>query len=334
MIRVKVTTMFPYSPLVRQTPGSTGRWGDCQFLVDNDDPDCDFWVVYGPMRQDQTANCPKGNTILFDDEPPDVRVYDRRYVRQFGTVMCCQPQVDHPNLILGRPAPPWHVGVNRMNEAMIFDYDAFRAMTHVDKSKLISVVCSSKAATAGHRLRLRFVERLREHFGARIDTFGRGFMPVGDKWEAVAPYMYHIVLENSSIVGNFSEKLTDSYLAGAYPLYYGCPNLSDYFPPQSYSPIDIHDPGKAIETIEQVISDDLYESRLQSVWEARRLVLDRYNFFAVLAQVCGGMPVSRRERTTIRPEWACKASPLSLRNAKAGVRRVIARLVSPARRAA
>ncbi len=325
MIRIKVTTMFPYSPLVRQTPGALGRWGDCQFTVDHDDPECDFWVIYGPMREELTAYCPKGNTILFDDEPPDVRVYDSKFLAQFGSVLSCQPNIDHPNIIRGRMALPWHVGVNRMNETTLLDYDALAAITHIEKPGLLSLVCSTKATTPGQRLRLRFVDRLVEHFGSDLDLFGRGFLPVGDKWEAVAPYKYHIALENSCVPNYISEKLTDSYVAGAYPFYHGCPNVSDYFPGQALTPIDIRDPRRAIETIEQAISDGLYESQLTDIWGARRFVLERYNFFGMLAELCSEMRVGRRQLTTIAPQWMFTTPQGVLKRAGRRVSRIATR---------
>ena len=334
MIRVKITTMFPYSPLVRQTPGSLGCWGNCQFQVDHDDPECDCWVIYGGMREQVTAYCPQGNVILFDDEPPAVRTYDARFLAQFGAIISCQSEISHPRLIRGRQALPWHVGINRMNETTVLDYDALAAMTWIDKPKLLSVICSSKGTTPGHRLRLRFLEHLRNHFGARLDLFGRGFLPVGDKWEAVAPYKYHIALENSRVRHYISEKLTDSYLAGAYPLYHGCPNVGDYFSSRAYTPIDIGNPQRALATIDQAIDQRLYEARLKDIWAARDTILQRHNFFGLLAEVCAGLPLGRLERTTIRPEWTFKTPASALHRAKANVRRLWTHWSPPPRRAA
>ena len=326
--------MFPYSPLVRQTPGSRGRWGSCQFQIDHDDPECDCWVIYGGMRAAASAYCPEGNTILFDDEPPGIRVYHPRFTAQFGTVLSCQSELAHPNVVHGRQALPWHVGVNRMNETAVLDYDALAAMGRIDKPKLLSVVCSSKNTTPGHRLRLGFLEHLREHFGPRLDVFGRGFVPVGDKWEAVAPYKYHIALENSRVRDYVSEKLTDAYLAGAYPLYHGCPNIGDYFQAEAYTPIDISNPGRAVATIEQAIDEGRYEAHLADVWAARTTVLNRYNFFAMLAEVCQSLPLGPLRRTTILPERSCRAPGSTLHRAKARARHLWQTWRPPKRRAA
>ena len=46
MIRVRLTTSFPSWPLLRQTPGGRGVWGDHRFFVNEDVDACDYWVVY------------------------------------------------------------------------------------------------------------------------------------------------------------------------------------------------------------------------------------------------------------------------------------------------
>jgi len=103
-------------------------------------------------------------------------------------------------------------------------------MHSLPKSKLMSVITSSKDFTEGHQKRLNFVRRLKDYFGEDIDVFGRGIREVDDKWDAISPYKYHIALENSVYPHYWTEKLGDVYLSGAYPIYYGCLNLEDYFP--------------------------------------------------------------------------------------------------------
>ncbi|MDB2522374.1 glycosyltransferase family 10 [Planktomarina temperata] len=50
-----------------------------------------------------------------------------------------------------------------------------------------------------------------------------------DKLESLRDYRFHIAIENSSYDGYFTEKITDCFLAGTYPIYYGCKNLDQYF---------------------------------------------------------------------------------------------------------
>jgi hypothetical protein len=54
-----------------------------------------------------------------------------------------------------------------------------------------------------------------------------------------------------------TEKLADAFLGLTYPIYYGCTNLSGYFPDKSFTPIDITKPDQAISIIEGLIEDEI-----------------------------------------------------------------------------
>lgn len=104
------------------------------------------------------------------------------------------------------------------------------------KPKLLSVICYNKTFTEGNRTKLRLLEILKQHF-KELDLFGRGTRLIEDKWDGIYPYKYHITLENGSFPHYWTEKLTDAYLRYALPIYYGCPNLTEHFSPQSFIPI-------------------------------------------------------------------------------------------------
>jgi hypothetical protein len=118
----------------------------------------------------------------------------------------------------------------------------------------------------------------------RVDVFGRGIRDIKDKWEAIAPYRYHIAIENSVVPHYWTEKLADTYLGGAFPFYHGCPNIGDYFPGESLAPIDIRDPDRAIQTIEAVIESGAFERSGPALAQAKERVLDEYNLFPTLVR--------------------------------------------------
>src|SRR5205823_6065776 len=145
-----------------------------------------------------------------------------------------------------------------------------------------------KTLTAEHQLRLAFVERLQAALGDELEIFGDGFRPIADKWDAIGPYHYHIVLENSSWPAYFTEKLADCYLGRAFPFYWGCPNLADYFPAGAFRWIDRDKPDDAVRVIRETMSAGVHATAAADVENARALVLNRYNFFpAALEVICG-----------------------------------------------
>lgn len=304
MIKVKLTTSFPSWPLLRQTPGWSGEWGNCKFYVDDDSIDqCDYWVVYDGLTKKQTATCPQGNLLFVASEPPEIKKYQPGFLAQFSKVISSDRSIRHPGLCLAQQSLPWMIGVSQSPSGpkCVMDYDGFAKSAPPIKTKLLSVVITKKRTTAGHRARLDFVEKLVDRYGAEIDVFGRGFQEVEDKWDAIAPYKYHLVLENSCRNDYFTEKLADAFLGLAYPLYWGCPNLADYFPEKSFSPIQLDDP----DGVKAVVDAATYEASLEALEMSKRLVLAKYNLFAVLSSFIqdqmGGRPKAL-SRVTLRPE--------------------------------
>jgi hypothetical protein len=307
MTRIKLSHPFRSRYLTRQTPGSRGVWEDCIFFIDEEVEECDYWVVYEGLKRDEHTRCSPQNTIIITGEPPSIKDYNPRFLAQFGTVITCNPNINHSHVILGQQSQPWHAGIVRTperNSTVKLNYDDFQNINYNQKDKLISVICSMKSATMGHRQRLRFVDHLRKHFNGKLDIFGRGFNPIPDKWDAIYPYKYHIALENSSIQDYWTEKLSDAFLGLAYPIYYGCTNISSYFPSKSFSSIDIYDPEKAISVIEEIIENRTYEKSMKYILEAKSLVLNQYNLFPMLASVCHDLKVnpSTIESVRLKPE--------------------------------
>ena len=105
------------------------------------------------------------------------------------------------------------------------------------------------------------------------------------KSESIDDYYYHIAIENYFGMHHWTEKLADPILGLALPIYAGCPNISDYFPENSYVSINLDDYEASIETVMQVLQDDSYTARLPALLEARRLLLEKYNFFAVVSAI-------------------------------------------------
>jgi hypothetical protein len=213
----------------------------------------------------------------------------------------------HPNVIFTQQGLPWHVGRHVVQDVDTYpftlDYDRLKAIDHFEKDKLISVISSGQADTQGHKRRQSFVQMLGKHFGSDLDIFGRGIRYVEDKWDGISSYGYHIVVENGAHPDYWTEKLADAYLGGAYPFYDGCPNISHYFPSGSYTQIDIDDPEGALSTIKNALQNEQYTRSLKELRAARELVLDKYNLFSMLAELCNRCPAqTRKVKVALRPE--------------------------------
>lgn len=307
MINIKFSTDNPNWPYLRQTPRSKGIWGSCKFWVNSDVDECDWWFIYEGLIRPEATRCDPDHIVFITGEPPVTRTYDPKFLAQFSSVITSHTDLAHPRTLLIQQALPWYVGVDkhtsRANNTFL-DYDNLKNMTveSLNKSKLISVISSSKEYTKGHRNRIYFVKQLINRFGDQIDFYGQGFFDIDDKWEAIAPYKYHIVLENSSVPHYFTEKLSDAFLGWSYPIYYGCPNIFAYFPRTSLTEIDVSYFDQAVDAIAKVIDADTFDERMLDIERARNLVLDRYNIFALMAEYSKAIPSKEKTQFNLYPE--------------------------------
>lgn len=297
--------------ILSQTKGRKGisSCGKYQFYVNEKIEDPDFVIVRGKsFKKPLTFNVAPENLILTTSEPYSVLAYPRDYCKQFGLVCSCQENLKHRNVKFTPAIIFWFAGVRfdaKGRPSPIKDYDYLKAAPTPRKTKLISVVSSTKAFTKGHVDRIRFVERLKERYGDKIDIFGRGYNGFEDKCDVINPYKYHIVIENSRAKYYWTEKLSDSFICESYPIYYGCTNINEYFPEGSYSTIDINDFEGSVRVIDELLANDAYEKAKPLLKECKDKVLDEYNLFNYLARIMDGMDSSLpRRKVTIKP---CKS---------------------------
>jgi len=308
-MRIKISTNFPDYPLLRQTPGGKGKWEDCEFFIGNEFDECDFWVVFEGLAKVETMICPKGNTLFIAGEPPSVKWYNPLFLRQFQQVLTCHRNMVHRNVICSQPPLPWRVGVkfsakeNRIKANYDYAYDDLKVLSEVKKDRTMSVITSDKAFTKGHQERLRFVRRLESVFGDDIDVFITSKSEMEDKWDAVGRYRYHIAIESLYYPNFWTEKLADPLLALSHPFYYGCPNLESYFSHRAFTRINIKDLDSAIATIRNAIDQNVYTESLSAMEEAKSLILNKYNLFPTLAELCHRLDKDTEKTSiTIKPE--------------------------------
>lgn len=288
--------MITRDPLVnfRQMKDHRGITDDGQYLFIVNDLDCqpDFVVVMGKgLRTEACFNVPRSHTLMLTSEPYSILDYPKGYCSQFGTVLACQRELKackQTDIIHTQAMLPWFVGIifgQRGEHRFTMNYEDI-AQAHPKKDKLISVISSNKAFSQGHVDRLRFIKKLQERYGDKVDVFGRGFKDFADKWDVLAPYKYHIVIENSSSDYYWTEKLADCYLAETYPIYHGCTNIQKFFPQEALTPIDIRHFEQTAVIIDRVIAADLATKRQDALLESKQRVLDKYNIFNFVAEAC------------------------------------------------
>ena len=126
------------------------------------------------------------------------------------------------------------------------------------KDKNISMIYSNKKAMKGHLLRHQVADKF-----DIIDLFGRGTPnPLEYKEDSLVDYRFSIVIENSKAENYFTEKLIDCLAVGTIPIYWGCPNIGEFFDPNgiiSFNTIE------ELDNIIPTLNDEFYNSKLEFV---------------------------------------------------------------------
>jgi len=65
------------------------------------------------------------------------------------------------------------------------------------------------------------------------------------------------------------------------PIYWGCKNIDKFLPKGSYINIDINKSGVEDEII-MISKSNLFEENIESIKEARKIILDKYNIWPTI----------------------------------------------------
>ena len=243
------------------------------FTYSRECKDYDWLVVFDEMPQSEVVYCPKERTILCTWEPVSIKSYSKAYVRQFGHLLTNRPfeAERHPGYRLGQGYFP------SFTKRGIFQDVQFEAP---EKVKSVSTVCSSKAMKhANHARRLEFISAIKSRF-PELDWYGKGIREIKKKTDALDGYQYHIAVENHIAPHHWTEKISDSIISGCLTFYVGDPDLGQVLPPESFIPVPANDVDRAVEIIRSAIASDEYSKTLPAINEARRLIHEKYNFYA------------------------------------------------------
>jgi len=288
--------------MARQAPGGRAAWKDATFVINAEVAECVAWVVHEGLSRTETTRCPAGQVILLTGEPPDIKSYEPSWLASFAHVVTCHRDLQHRSVIHAQTALPWLVGQT---------YDQL-TVAFPEKTADIAVICSDKAMVDGHRRRLSFVEQLVAL--TTMPRFGRGFRTLPDKWDGLAPFRYSVAIENSRHDHYWTEKIADCFLAGTVPVYWGAPNIKDYFPEEAMIIIDTLDPVEVARIIKAEATPEAYQRRLPALREAKRRVLEEYNLFEVAYQMAkAGKSNAPTVPVTLSPERRSRADGWYLR---------------------
>jgi hypothetical protein len=267
---IKIERYFIYPDLKRQTPQGAMKWGGFTFTEENV-MECDYLVILDYPKEDFSIQVNKNNIIHLCLEPPNEISKYRQYANKKVKVIFNQLDIKKNN-ILSHGALPWHINKD-------FDFLNNLKVESLSKENKIVWVTSNQRSSKGHNVRMDFLDKIKEL--SFVDFYGRGINPIDDKWDVLNTSKYAIAYENFKSDYYWTEKIIDCYLSYTMPLYFGCNNIENYFPKNSYIQIDPRD--KHIDLfLKEIVVSNKWEENLEAITKARDLILNEYQLFPFL----------------------------------------------------
>ena len=240
-------------------------------IVDNV-KDCDYIVM-----QDQTdEELPLDKKVIFFQKEPD-HVMHYKYEKEN-----LYKSFYHSKGETWMIQTPW-IGLT---------HDELVAMEPPTKQYNLSIVDSGKITLVGHHHRLQAIQDIVNHVpdvhmhghitrGRENTGPFKKSLPVRAKEDAFLRYKYAIAIENGQTPHYFSEKIIDPILCWTTPIYWGCSNISKYFPKGSF--VEIKDLNSGVGSqVASIIESQHYEENMDALAEARDLILNKYNLIPTI----------------------------------------------------
>ena len=233
---------------------------------------CDYIIM-----QDQTdENLPKDKQVIFFQKEPDhVKHYTYNKTPVYKSFYHSKGQA-------WMIQTPW----------VSLSHDELVELKCPEKKYKLSVVDSGRRDLPGHHNRLVVLEDILKcisdvHFFGYI-TEGRQntgpfktTLPPRTKEAAFLDYKYALVIENGRTPHYFSEKIIDPILCWTTPIYWGCSNISKYFPKGSF--VEIKDLNSGVGSqVASIIESQHHEDNMTALAEARDLILNKYNLIPTI----------------------------------------------------
>lgn len=255
-------------------------------------------VTYGSLSsyagQEQQAQLNSGSPSYF------VKNFDRKISISFDTIEH-DPTADF-KVLMQCESPTMYIALtqkiidNHKNFDLILTYD--ERLFHLPnarkflptaswikpnietKEPLLTFLMSSKRIAYHHIYRFKAMEILiatPNNHGIDFKHY-RSPPRLERKEDLLDTAMFHVAMENQPLRHMFTEKLIDCFVSHAVPVYFGCPNIEDYFDVNGI--IRFNTPDELIE-IKRNLSVDLYYQMLPAVKRNLELAQDyvKYSVF-------------------------------------------------------
>ena len=220
--------------------------------------------------------------------------FPRPKVKPSVSLMIVEPNINHKlNILLARLfnkrfykiLTKNHKLLNKINNGSFFYFgstfikDFNQINTH--KSQLASIIASTNNKLHGHKLRHSIIQEI---YSLKLNTsiLGRGYKPFKNKEDGLKSFMYSVIIENIKEKDYFTEKIVDACLCNTVPIYWGAPNISDYFDPRGM--IICSNKSDIINALRTISIED-YQSKLKWISKNKVNAINHADYFLRASEV-------------------------------------------------
>ena len=263
-----------YETMRLQTPDNAGKWKDMEATLDISE--ADYYIV-----QDYTdAQIPDNSKVYYfsREVPGGGRIDEIPGAKKFS-------YLDDSSYLYTKWMYPGKLAGVKLS------YDSLMSQPPPNKSGELLCIQSDKYFLDGHRKRVNFIKQFIGDYRDEIDIYGSvrillsyygsGENYVQDKFQKLKDYKYCLAFDNGQYNNYFGTQFTDAILSWAVPVYWGAPNISEFFPKDSYISFDATNFDET-HRIMDIIDNDDYEKRLPAIKKARDLILTKFNIWPTI----------------------------------------------------
>lgn len=143
------------------------------------------------------------------------------------------------------------------------------------KKYQLSYVMSKKNFLPGHRLRHQTKDIILKKRNYNL-IFPES-IPMDEKYKLFEDTMFHVAIENTKNINYISEKIIDCFMSYTLPIYWGCPNIGDYF---NTDGIIFFNTKEELDDILNNLTEKDYYDRLDAIIENYNISNNKYAFYS------------------------------------------------------
>lgn len=260
----------------KMTPQRNGKWGQLEGTGNIEE--ADYFITIDRIPKEYKGRIPENKTIFLGAHPETLPGYSNMNSFNAFAKFDCKKEIGFLE---------WWIN---------YDYDYLSNLNPMKKTKLLGTIVSNVNIDKSHTLRRQYLERFCNTYPNQLDIYGRiipwgALIPhykgicgqmskQGDYWsgkESVyEQYKYMLEFDN---IGKyyFSERILDSMLLWAMPIYWGGQGLHLILSENSFRYLDINGNGK---DIVEIINSNFYEEHLDDLARARDILLNEQQIWA------------------------------------------------------